>query len=176
MAEIDISSETLIGRDLTKSVALFGVCVFLTCGSALAIKIEPGGYYGNRLHSASFVGLPLFSFFAGFVLYRLFVPRGAPVRLSRDGFSDLRAGAALIPWDEITNVVRRGQYVSLTLSRKFVKSYPFSLTQRVLKSTRKSARPSHVLVADWCLKTGHMQMLELIQAYREAYSARELQL
>lgn len=134
--------------------------------------MNPESFYERRFHSASFVMLPGFSALSIFTLYRLFLPWGAPIRMGSAGFVDLRAGTRTIPWNEISNVVRRGDYVSLTLKPKFAKDYPISLSQKVLKATRRSAGPTHLLVADWCLATETDELAELISLYRDENSGR----
>lgn len=175
MNKPDISHDTLIGRDWVKSLALPLICLFVTGASVYGVQIEPHSYYEHRFHSGSFIALPVFSVLTGFAAYRLLVPFGPLLRLTPTGFADRRAGRGLLPWGEITNVVRRGEFISLTMSRKLAKSYRLSLTQRLLKSTRKNARPSHILVADWCLKTRQSELLDLITGYRNAYLNRAVQ-
>lgn len=161
------NGETHINRDWARSLSLLVICVGIVAASIYGVQSEPSSYYEHRFHSGSFIMLPVFSVLSFFVLYRCFVPWGAPVRISQDGFADFRAGNVWIPWTEISNAVRKGEYVSLTLHRKYAKSYPFSLSQRALKASRKSAGPTHVLIAAWCLKTNSHHLLDTITAYRD---------
>ncbi|MEL7527189.1 MAG: hypothetical protein AAFN16_15530 [Pseudomonadota bacterium] len=157
---------THINRDWARSLSLLVICVGIVAASVYGVQSEPDSYYEHRFHSGSFIMLPVFSVLSVFVLYRCFVPWGAPVRINAEGFADLRAGKDEIPWTEVSNVVRKGEYVSLTLRRKYARSYPFSLSQKALKATRKSAGPTHLLVAAWCLKTNSHHLLDTIMAYR----------
>ncbi|WP_434053449.1 MAG: hypothetical protein RDA78_00645 [Roseibium sp.] len=159
--------ETRINRDWARSLSLLVICVGIVAASVYGVQLEPSGYIDHRFRSGSFIMLPAFSVLSVFVLYRCFVPWGAPVRINAEGFADLRAGKDEIPWSEISNVVRKGEYVSLTLRRKYARSYPFSLSQKALKATRKSAGPTHLLIAAWCLKTSSHHLLDTISAYRE---------
>ena len=148
-------------------MALPATCIGMAFVSLYGIQIETDSLYAHRFHSASFLMLPAFSALAAFTLFRIFVPWGAPVRISPAGFIDLRAGSRMIPWSEVSNVVRRGEYVTLTLKRKFAKSYKMSLTQKAIKARRKSAGPSHLLIADWCLEASPQELLEIISKYRD---------
>lgn len=172
MTRTEISSETRVQRNWIKSFALPAICLFVALASVYGMQIEPHSVYEHRFHSASFIIFPIFSVLFPFTLFRLFVPWGAPVKMSSVGFIDLRAGSRLIPWDEVSNVVRRGEFVSLTLKRKFAKDYEMSFTQRMLKATRKSAGPTHLLVADWCLETSPEQLLEIISMHWDEYSGK----
>lgn len=163
---LQANGETRINRDWARLIGLLVVCVGLVGTSLWALTTEPSGYYGHRFHGLSYFLLPASFFFFFFALYRCFVPWGPPVRISREGFADFRAGNVWIPWSEISNVVRKGEYVSLTLRRKYARSYPFSLSQKALKASRKSAGPTHVLIAAWCLKTDSHRLLDTIKAYR----------
>lgn len=160
------NGETRINCDWARSLSLLVICVGIVAASIYGVHSEPSSYYEHRFHSGSFIMLPVFSVLSVFVLYRCFVPWGAPVRISAEGFADLRAGKEEIPWSEISNVVRKGEYVSLTLRRKYARSYPFSVSQKALKATRKSAGPTHLLVAAWCLKTNSHHLLDTIAAHR----------
>ncbi|RYH09942.1 hypothetical protein [Tropicimonas sp. IMCC6043] len=166
----DISGNTLIGRDWTKSVALVVVCIGLVAAAIYGVQLEPDSYRAQRFHQTSFLILPIFSVFGLFAIYRLVIPWGAPVRLSPEGFLDLRAGRRIIPWPEITNVRSASEFVTLTLGRRFRKTYQLSWTQSLLKKVRKSAGPNHLVVADWCLATTPGDLAEAIQAYRAAHS------
>lgn len=161
------NGETRINRDWARSLSLLVICVGIIAASVYGVQSEPSSYIDHRFRSGSFIMLPVFSCLSVFVLYRCFVPWGAPVRINAEGFADLRAGKAEIPWSEISNVVRKGEYVSLTLRRKYARSYPFSLTQKALKASRKSAGPTHLLVAAWCLKTSSHHLLDTIAVYRK---------
>ncbi|WP_422040079.1 hypothetical protein [Roseibium sp.] len=160
------NGETHIRRDWGRTLALLVICVGIVAASLYGVLTEPDGYYDRRFRNASFIMLPVFSVLSVFVLYRCFVPWGPPVRINAEGFADFRAGNVWIPWSEISNVVRKGEYVSLTLRRKYARSYPFSLSQKALKASRKSAGPTHVLIAAWCLKTDSHRLLDTIRAYR----------
>lgn len=160
------SGETHIRRDWLRSLGLLVICFGVFVASLVASTTEPSSYYEHRFHGWSFLFLPVSFVFFFFALYRCFVPWGPPVRISREGFADFRAGNVWIPWSEISNVVRKGEYVSLTLRRKYARSYPFSLSQKALKASRKSAGPTHVLIAAWCLKTDSHRLLDTIKAYR----------
>ena len=168
----DTSGEIRIQRDWKRSLALPAICLFLALASIYGMQIEPHSIYEHRSHSASFIMFPTFSVLFPFTLFRLFVPWGAPVRMSPAGFVDLRAGTRPIPGYEISNVVRRGEFVSLTLKRKFAKGYKLSFTQRALKATRKSAGPTHLLVAYWCLETTPVQLLEIVSMHWDKYSGK----
>ncbi|SDC62984.1 hypothetical protein [Ruegeria marina] len=168
----DVSGETRVGRDWPRSVGLPIVCLFLVAVAAYGVSIEPDSWPSRRFHSGSFVILPVFLVFAPLSLYRLIRPWGAPVRLGPQGFVDLRAGRDIIPWDQITNVVARGEFVTLTLRRGFVRTYRISLGQRLLKAMRKSAGPGHLLVAGWCLSRTPSEMADMINAYRSAYAGQ----
>ncbi|MEO0980173.1 MAG: hypothetical protein AAFY24_23120 [Pseudomonadota bacterium] len=157
---------THINRDWARFLSLLVICIGIVAASVYGVQSEPSSYIDHRFRSGSFIMLPVFSVLSVFVLYRCFVPWGAPVRISAEGFADLRAGKEEIPWSQISNVVRKGEYVSVTLRRKYARSYPFSLSQKALKATRKSAGPTHLLVAPWCLKTNSHHLLDTITAYR----------
>nr|WP_319385901.1 hypothetical protein [uncultured Roseibium sp.] len=165
--ELPASGETHINRDWMRTLALLVICVGIVAASLHGLLTEPDGYNDRRFRNASFIMLPVFSVLSVFVLYRCFVPWGAPVRISHEGFADLRAGNVWIPWSEISNVVRKGEYVSLTLRRKYARTYPFSLSQKALKASRKSAGPTHVLIAASFLKTDSHHLLDTISAYRD---------
>ena len=173
MAGQDAAGETRIGRDWVKSLALAAICIFLVAVSAYGVGIEPEGRIDRRFRSGSFVMLPIFALVTPLVLVRLVLPWGAPVRFGPAGFADLRAGPDTIPWEEISNVVRRGDYVTLTLRRRYAKTYRWSPTQRALKAMRKSAGPTHLLVAEWCLATTATDLLEAIVAARARYATPE---
>ena len=164
---MDMPAEIRVRRDWPKSLALAAICAGLVAISWYGIRLEPEGSSERRFHSFSFVIFPIFLLFTPFVLYRLIIPLGAPIRADTAGFVDLRAGSKRIPWTEMRNVVRRGAYVSITLNRSFAKDYPWSWTQKLLKSTRKSAGPTHLLVADWCLASTHTDILDIIASFRD---------
>lgn len=165
----DVSRETRIGRDWPKSVALPIVCLILVAAAAHGIGIEPDSLPSRRFHRGSFVILPVFSGLGLVSLYRLVFPRGAPVRFGPQGFVDLRAGRETIPWTQITNAVARGDFVILTLRRGFARSYRTSVSQKLLKSMRKSVGPGHLMIASWCLSQVPAEMVRMIDAYRVAY-------
>lgn len=114
--------------------------------------------------------LPISVVFLIFVVYGLVIPFGAPVRITPEGFIDLRIGSKIIPWTEIRNVSRKGQFVALTLNRKFAAAYKLSITQHVLKRFTKSAGPSHILVAEWCLTMTQTQLMDSVSEYRTTHS------
>ena len=161
----DVTGSMSVGRDWVKAVAFSAVCVFLVIVSAYGVQMEPTGVVDMRFHSGSFIILPVFSVMTLFSLYRLAVPWGPPVRISTEGIVDLRAGSRIIPWDQISNVVARGELIQLTLRRNFAKEYPYSLTQRILKATRRSAGPGHLLIAPWFLATTTEQLIKNIKAH-----------
>ncbi|MCU9838906.1 hypothetical protein OEZ49_14100 [Ruegeria sp. WL0004] len=165
----DVSRETRIGRDWPKSVALPIVCLILVAAAAHGIGIEPDSLPSRRFHRGSFVILPVFSVLGLVSLYRLVFPWGAPVRFGPQGFVDLRAGRETIPWTQITNAVARGDFVILTLRRGFARSYRISVSQKLLKSMRKSVGPGHLMIASWCLSQVPAEMVRMIDAYRVAY-------
>ncbi|WP_305988018.1 hypothetical protein [Roseibium sp. MMSF_3544] len=162
-----LPDETRINRDWPKTLALVAICLGLVAASLYGVQSEPDSYQERRFQHGSFFILPIFSVLSVFTVFRVFVPLGAPVRVNLTGFTDLRAGKTPIPWSEISNVVRKGEYVSLTLKRKYAKTYPFSWSQRALKASRKSAGPTHLLVAVWCLKTSSPDLLDIVSAYRD---------
>lgn len=171
MTTPDTTQETRIGRDWPRSVGMPLAVGFVVACSAYGVQIEDASnHWERRFHRASFWMLPVFSVLLLVSLKMLFLPVGAPVRLGPDGFADLRAAPVTVPWSEITNSVRRGQYVVLTLSRRIAKDFPFTLTQRALKAMRKSAGPSHLLVADWCLATTPTELADIVAAYRQAHA------
>jgi hypothetical protein len=170
MVKLNVSDETLIKRDWLKSIALAVLTFCLAIAFRYGVQIEPTSVYDHRFHNASIWMLPSSVVFLFFVLYRLVIPIGAPVRLSPAGFMDLRVGRKIMPWNEIRNVSRKGQFVALTLNRKFAATYPLSITQRILKTFTKSAGPSHILIAEWCLMTDQTQLTSLLNEYREAHS------
>ena len=175
MARINLTPDTnldlQIGRDWIKSLALAAICIFVLAASIYGVLLDPSSATDRRFHNSSFVILPVFLGLSVFVLYRLVAPWGAPVRLGPSGFTDLRAGSKTIPWDQISNVVTRGEFMTLTLRRGFTKTYRMSLTQRILKARRKSAGPNHLLVADWCLSTSKGELAQLVTAYRTNHTA-----
>jgi len=171
MTKPDTTTEMQIGRDWTKSLALTAILICLLFVWAYGTTIEPHDLYDRRFRDASILMLPIFSVLSVVTLVSLVKPWGAPVRISPSGFFDLRAGSRIVPWDEISNVVRRGDYVTLTLKRRFGKTYRMSLTQKALKASRKSAGPNHLLIADWCLETNPHQLFDIVTAYRDECSA-----
>lgn len=168
MRNVDVGEETRIGRHWPSSLLLAAIFLGLVAICLYGIQIEPVGRIQRDFHRSSFVFLPAFLIFAGFVIYRLIVPLGAPVRVGPAGFLDLRAGRQVIPWDKITNVVVSGEFVTLTLRRGHAQSYPFTLTQRLLKWRRKSAGPGHLVIVAWCLATTPRELHDIIAAYRAA--------
>lgn len=94
MVGLDRLNETRIQRDWIKSLALVPNCMSLVVISLHRMRIGPGSFYERRFHTASFLMFPIFSALSAFTLFRLFVPWGAPVRMSPAGFVDLRAGPA----------------------------------------------------------------------------------
>ena len=172
MTGIDISAQRRIGRDWAKSLALSAICLCLVVAAVYGTQIEVDSYHDRRFRSGSFVFLPILVPFTLWVLFRLVWPVGALVLVGPEGFADRRVNPATVPWAEITNPVRRGQFISLTLSRRVLKDYPMSVSQRLIKAGRKTARPSHLLVADWCLAKTQGELLQMITAYRDAYSGK----
>ena len=152
------------GRNLPKAAALVGVCAFVTAASWFGVSIDPDSFYEIRFHQASFILLPLFSACTVFVTYWILVPLGPPVIIDHDGFTDRRVSSQTIPWDQITNVVRKGIYVSLTLRRSFTPNYSMSWRQKLLKARRKSAGPNHVLISVDLLRVTESELTEAIQA------------
>jgi hypothetical protein len=172
MSQIDTSDEHRIGRDWIKSIALVLICVLVTMLMIYATTTTGTSRHDIRFRNGAYVMLPFMAPFTLWVVYRLFVPIGALLCISRDGFADRRVSPQIIPWSEISNIVRRGEFTSLTLSRTFLPTYRFSLSQRLLKWRRKSARPSHLLIADWCLARGETALVDILKAYHTAYSGR----
>lgn len=169
ISPIDTSRELEIGRDWKKSIALVAISLGLAALFAFGMQIEPDGYRETRFRDWSYLLLPAFLALAGWGTYRLFAPRGAPVRLRPDGFVDLRAGKRTIPWTEVRNVARHGNYIYLTLRLAYARRYSFTLSQRLVKSRRSNAGPSHLLLTDWCLAESQSRLLELINAYWTAH-------
>lgn len=164
------SGEIFVRRDWPKSLALVAVSIGLVAAAVYGVQLEPDTYRARRFHETSFLILPIFTVLGLFAVYRLVIPWGAPVRLSPDGFVDLRAGRQRIPWSEITNVTSASEFVTLTLGRRFRKTYRLTWTQSLLKVTRRSAGPNHLIVADWCLATTPGELAETIRAYRAAHT------
>ena len=128
---MDTTRETNIGRYWLKSLVLAAISVGILVASWYGVQIEVDIYSARAERSfrnLSFIMLPAFTVFSVFVIFRLFVPVGTQVRLSSAGFTDLRAGRSEIPWNEITNVVRRGEFVTDVKARfckvLFAVSYP----------------------------------------------------
>jgi hypothetical protein len=147
------------------------LCLLFACLAGVSwfgLQITPSSVYDHRFHDASFILFPLMCVLTPLAFWRLIAPLGPPIRMDGEGITDLRAGAEKVLWSDILNVVQRGEYVILTLSRKRAKTYPFSWSQRLLKTTRKSAGPSHLLIALWCLKTTRSTLFEQIETHRGA--------
>lgn len=176
MVEVDTSVCTKIGRDWIKSICLVLICLAVSSIMIWALTIEPDGYHDRRLQNGAYVMAPFMVPFTIWVTYRLVLPFGALLVMAPEGFADRRVNAQIIPWSEITNIVRRGEFTSLTLSRRFVKSYHFSPSQRLIKWYRKSARPSHLLVAQWCVAPGEIPFATIVNAYHSAHSGRPKEL
>ncbi|WP_090214115.1 hypothetical protein [Litoreibacter janthinus] len=168
MAKLDTSAEMAIGRDWVKSLALIGICVFVCVFFVHAIQSEASGYYQQRAKTGGYLILPLMVPFTLWVVFRLFVPFGPLLRISPDGFADRRVNTRLVPWSEVKNIVARSEFVTLTLSRGFTKSYSMSLGQRLLKWKRK-AGPSHLVVAYWFIKPTETNLKDILSAYRAAH-------
>ena len=168
MANLDTSAEMAIGRDWVKSLALIGICVFVCVAFAYIVQSETSGYYQQRAKTGGYFILPLMVPFTLWVTFRLFVPLGPLLRISPEGFADRRVNTRLVPWSEVKNIVARSDFVTLTLSRGFAKSYPMSLGQRLLKWKRK-AGPSHLVVAYWCTKPTEINLKDILSAYRAAH-------
>ena len=170
MTQIDTTAEHEIGRDWARSLALPLICAICTVVFWYGIKITPESYYEHRFQTGAYIILPLIAPFGLYWLFRLIWPVGALIRITPEGFADRRVNRAMIPWSEITNVVRRGEFLSLTLSRKFLKTYRMSLSQKAIKASRKSARPSHLLVADGFVAQSGTTLKDIVMAYHQAYS------
>ena len=169
MEQLDTTAEMTVGRDWVKSLALIAICISVCVAFAYIIQTDGTGYYEMRARTGGYLILPLMVPFTLWVIYRLFVPFGALLQFGPDGFADRRVNTALVPWSEIKNIVARSDFVTLTLSRRFVKSYPMSLGQRILKRRRK-AGPGHLVVADWCIKPTELDIKDILSAYRAAHS------
>ncbi|MEM8704526.1 MAG: hypothetical protein AAGF82_22145, partial [Pseudomonadota bacterium] len=79
------NGETRINRDWARSLSLLVICIGIVAASVYGVQLEPSSYIDHRFHSGSFIMLPVFSVLSVFVLYRCFVPWGAPVRINVDG-------------------------------------------------------------------------------------------
>ena len=169
MSSHDTSREIHIQRDWKKSVALVALSAALIAVFLLGTQIELDDPDDWEFYITSWTLLPVFCGLFVFALYRLLVPQGAPVRLSPEAFHDARAGKNPIPWAEVRNVARHGSWIFLTMRLAYARKYPFTLSQRLLKSTRKRAGPSHVMIADWCLAAEQRELRELIEAYWGQY-------
>lgn len=169
MEQLDTTIEMTVGRDWVKSLALIAICVSVCVVFAYIIQGEGKGVYEMRARTGGYLILPLMVPFTVWVTYRLFVPFGSILQFSPDGFADRRVNTALVPWSEIKNIVARSEFVTLTLSRRFVKTYPMSLGQRILKRHRKSG-PGHLVIAYWCIKPTELDIKDILSAYRAAHS------
>lgn len=168
-AEIDIGQDRRIGRDWVKSLALIAICIGTCIFFVYAAQSEASGYYEQRAKTGAYFILPLMVPFTVWVIFRLFVPFGALILINPQGVADRRVNRNLIPWREISNVVRRGEYTVLTLKPGFLKTYSFNIGQKLLKSRRKTAGPRHMLIAPWSVAVQNHSLDELIETYHATY-------
>ncbi|MEM1151844.1 MAG: hypothetical protein AAGI03_15065, partial [Pseudomonadota bacterium] len=146
------------------------ICAGCSVAFYFGVISQPESFYEHRFQTASYVILPLIAPFSLWALFRVFWPVGALLRISPVGFADRRVNPTTIPWSDVSNVAQKGEFVSLTLSRRFLKTYRFSPSQKLLKSFRKSARPSQLLVACWCVADTPSNLGATVEAYHKAYS------
>lgn len=173
MAAIDTSKELTVGRDWVKSIALVGICLFVCVFFVHAVQTDASGYYAQRAKSGGYIALPILVPFTIWAIYRLFIPFGPLLRISPEGFADRRVNSQLVPWAEIKNVVARSEFVTLTLSQGFSKSYSMSLGQRLLKRHRK-AGPRHLVVAYWCTAMSGLNLKDCLTTYLEAHKTTQI--
>lgn len=167
---IDTTGELSVGRDWARSLALPALCIAVSVVFWFGMTMQVDSFFERRFQSQSWLVFPLIAPFTLWVGYRLVWPVGALIRMTPDGFQDRRMNGTVIPWTEIRNAVRKGEFVYLTLKRTFARSYRFSPSQRILKATRKNAGPTHLLIAHWCVAATGDELLEAIQAYRRAHA------
>lgn len=170
MSDIDISLHRTIGRDWIKSCALFAICACCTALMVYATTTTGTSAHDIRFRSGAYFILPFMAPFTVWVLYRLVVPFGALLSVSPDGFADRRVNSDIVPWSGIGNITRRGEFISITLKRGVLKTYTFSTSQRLIKSRRKTARPSHLLVATWGVAPANLDLVTLLKSYHGAYA------
>lgn len=99
-------------------------------------------------------------------LYHLFALPKHPLVIEEAGITDTRTSRKLIPWNQISNVAKKGTFVCLTLRRKFSAEYGFSLLARYEKWRRRDVGPSHVLLSVTHLKTTRDELFDLISLAR----------
>lgn len=170
MSALDTSQEMTIGRDWARSLVLLLICVFVLVSFTYFLRTEADGHIDQRAKTGAYIIVPIFALFTPFVIFRLFVPFGPLLRIGPEGFADRRVSSQLVPWSEVKNIVARSEFVTLTLSRRFAKTYPMSLGQKILKRRRK-AGPSHLVVADWCVKQTSPGLFDILTSYRAAHGA-----
>jgi hypothetical protein len=173
MASIDTSKELTVSRDWVKSIALISICLFVCAFFVHTVQSDATGYYAQRAKTGGYIGLPILVPFTVWIIFRLFVPFGPLLRISPEGFADRRVNSQLIPWTEIKNVVARSDFVTLTLSQGFSKSYSMSIGQRLLKRKRK-AGPRHLVVAYWCTAMPEFNLKDILTAYLEAHTTTRI--
>jgi hypothetical protein len=169
MAVIDTSKEMTVNRDWVKSLALIGICLLLCAVFFHLVQGDATSYYEQRAKTGGYIALPILVPFTLWIIFRLFIPFGPVLWIGPDGFADRRVSSQLIPWVEIKNIVARSEFVTLTLSQSFSKSYSMSFGQRLLKLHRK-AGPRHLVVAYWCTATTDLSLRDALITFLEAHT------
>ena len=168
--DFDTTQETRIGRDWLKSVVLWVLCIVMCLIAAYGVQIEVDGPIDQRFQTGSWFLLTTMGLFAVWVSFRLVIPFGALVILGPHGIADRRINPDLIPWTEVTNIASKSDFVTLTLTQKFSKSYRLSPSQRVLKALQKTAGPRHVKIAAWCLASRQSELASHAAAFHRDHS------
>lgn len=169
-AAIETSHEITVSRDWPRSLALILLCIFTFAAFAYFMQSDATSSHDRRAKTASYIIVPIMAVFTPWAIFRTLVPFGPLLRIGPNGFSDRRINAELVPWSEVKNIVSRSEFVTLTLSRRFAKTYSMSLGQKILKRRRK-AGPSHLVVADWCMQRTTPPLQDLLATYWKAHGA-----
>ena len=161
-------NQHLIAKDTMQAVRLVAVSpLFVGFGYwVIQVITDFGDRYAFGAYLCGWALIVIFLTVFIYQTYHLFGLPKYPLVINQSGTTDTRTSLQLIPWKQISNVAKKGEFVCLTLRRKFSEQYCRSKLARYEKWRRKDVGPSHVLLSVAHLKTTRDELFELISQVR----------